>query len=300
MKPKSVFWGLIVLAFVLTGGYFGAKIYVAGTIKDQIAVNVEKTHWIARLSYAGLDVSLFKSQVRVRNIEVDFKGHKDPLRVDQFILLDVDYDGNVPSRMHVVLEGMHLDPQQDIFSELRPTMAELDYGPVVGRLELSYQYDPQKKLLHIDRLKLSADDVGLVTGASRLNNLDLGRLLSGRNSFNAGFLIAVLPSVAFAGAEVTFENHSLAQRFFRAGAARNNRSVEEFTESTAKAYQAELGNSENARAREASAAIAAFVQNPNQIKAVAAPPKPIPLLRLLWVRSLADVIELLHIRVNAS
>ena len=245
-------------------------------------------------------MALLEGQVRLRDIEIVFKGYRDPLRVDDFILLDVDRGGGVPSRMHVVLEGIHLDPRQDIFSEFESTMAELDYGPVVARLELSYQYDREKRTLHVDRLKLSAKDVGLVTGTSRLTNLDLDSFFSGGHGINAVSMITAMPAVAFAGAELTFKDDSLAQRYFRAGATRSNRSVEEFIESTVSATEAELGDSADPRVEKASTAIAAFVKNPDQIRAVAAPPKPIPLLRLLWIENLADIIELLHIRLELS
>ncbi len=54
-----------------------------------------------------------------------------------------------------------------------PVLAQLGYADIEANVEYAYRYDPMKKDLEIQQVRIRVSDMGQIEVTARLNNLDL-------------------------------------------------------------------------------------------------------------------------------
>lgn len=297
MKRKAVVAGLIAV-FVIVAGYLVFKIYATREFRQELATAVERTPGIRQLEYSGLDLAPLRSRARARDVRVTFDGYRDALAIGEIIVEDVAYVQSTPTRLHVTMRGIEVNPDLDLFSELKAPLAELGYTHLDAKLELAYRYDAQDKTLEISPLIFEADGFGRGRLEIRIVNCDLTAIVQNGARIGVRQILWTLPTLALADAEVTFEDHSVVERYIQAEAKRRQQSPQVFQNLWAKQTQIRLkpffNETENASGR----AIGAFIQDPNRITAIVAPPQPVTLFNLILAGDAEQIARLLHITVK--
>ena len=289
---------MLAIIVLLIGGYWGAKTYLGGVAREEMVAEIEKSSLVSQASIGSMDVGVFGSKAQANDVSLVFKGFEDPLQIESVTLKEVEAHDDIPGRMHLILDGVGLNPEDDLFAFLKPVARELGYETVTARMELNYLYDPSHKRFKVNTLRLEAADVGDVTVRSEILNIDLAAAVQGAGGKNPGQLLLSLPMASLAGGEIEYRDDSLVNRIFSAEARRQQQPVSAVVDRQVAQYQASLKDQSHPQVKAALEGIKAFLKDPDHISVTLHPESPVPFLQFIWVKEFSDLVKLLNLKIE--
>ncbi len=105
-KHIGIIAGLLLI--LSAGAYLGAQIYIENDARSRIQQWANQTDRISSLSYQSLDVGLFSKTVQVSQVSLQIKDTDSPVAIDRLMLHSFDVKNEIPSFMHVEIQGIHI------------------------------------------------------------------------------------------------------------------------------------------------------------------------------------------------
>jgi hypothetical protein len=276
--------------------YLGLKFYIEKDAQGRIQDWANQTGRISEISYRSLDVGLFSKTIQVSQVSIRIKDTNSPVAVDRLILHSFDIKNEIPSFMHVVIQGIHVSPDNSLMKGISPVLAQLGYADIAANLEYAYTYEPVKKDLDIQQLRIDISDMGKVEVSARINNLDLAALKAVPD--NPLSLIALVPAVAISGVILDYQDDSLTQRLIDLGARQSGQRSEQFISAITQQLNSEIQKQNQPAARDMLWAFQKFIAAPGHIKVAVSPARPVPLLTLLLEKDPNERIRVLNISIS--
>ncbi|MCX5881329.1 MAG: hypothetical protein NTU74_05885 [Deltaproteobacteria bacterium] len=285
-----------VLLVLCVSAYLGLKIYIENDAKGRIRDWANQTGRISEISYQSLDVGLFSKTIQISQVSIRIKDVNSPVAVDRLILHSFDIKNEIPSFMHVEIQGIHISPDNSLMKGMSPVLAQLGYADIAANVEYAYIYEPIKKDMEIQQLRISISDMGKVEVSARINNLDLATLKAVPD--NPLSLIALVPVVAISGIMMDYQDNSLTQRLIELGARQSGQSSEQFISTITEQLNSEIQRQNQPAVRDILLAFQKFLVNPGHIKVAVSPTRPVPLMTLLMEKDPNERIRVLNVSVN--
>jgi hypothetical protein len=296
MTRKTIGIMACVLLVICVGAYLGLKFYIEKDAQVRIQDWANQTGRISKISYQSLDVGLFSKTIQVSQVSIQIKDVNSPVAVDRLILHSFDINNEIPSFLHVEIQGIHISQDNSLMKEISPVLTQLGYADIAANVEYAYSYEPFKKDLEIQQLRISISDMGKVEVSARINNLDLAALKAVPD--NPLSLIALVPAVAISGIMLDYQDNSFVPRLLEFGARQSGQRSEQFISAITEQVNSEIQRQNEPAVRDILLAFQKFLVNPGHIKVVASPTRPVSLLTLLMEKDPNERIRVLNVSVN--
>jgi hypothetical protein len=278
------------------GGYLGLKLYIEKDARGRIQQWANQAAGITCLSYQSLDVGIFSKTIRVGQVSLQIKDTDSPVSIDKLVLYSFDSNNEIPSFMHVGIQGIHISRSNSFMAEVAPVLAQLGYADIEADVEYAYRYDPIKKDLEIQRICIHVSGMGQMEVSARLNNLDLAVVKSVPN--NPLTLIALVPAVAISGITLNYTDHSIVRRLIQMGARQSGQNEDQFISGIITQLSQEIQKQKLPAARDRLLAVQNFIKNPGVIEVAISPLQPVPLMRFIMMDNAEQIVDLLNISIN--
>lgn len=177
-----------------------------------------------------------------------------------------------------------------------PVLNQLGYVDIEADVEYAYRYDPIKKDLEVQQIRVHASDMGQLEVAARLNNLDLAVFKSVPN--NPLSLIALVPAVAISQIALNYQDLSFIRRLIQLGARQSGQSEAQFVSDIIQRLNQEIQHQERPAARDRLLAVQNFIKNPGIIDVAISPLEPVPLMRFVMGENIEQIVDLLNISIK--
>jgi hypothetical protein len=284
------------LLVLSASAYLGLKYYIEKDARIRIQAWANQTAGISSLSYQSLEVGLFSKTVQVSQVSLQIKDKDSPVSIDKLILYSFDIKNEIPSFMHVGIQGIHISRSNSLMQGVAPILAQLGYSDIDADLEYAYRYDPVNKDLEIQQVRIRVSDMGQIEVTARLKNLDLAVVKSVPN--NPLTLIAMLPAVAISGIALNYQDDSMTRRLVQLGARQSGQSEDQFVSGIINQLSLEIQNQKVPSARDRLQAVQNFLKNPGVIDVAISPLQPVPLMRFVMMKNTEQLVDLLNISIN--
>jgi len=285
-----------VLLVLCAGAYLGLKFYIEKDAQGRIRDWANQTGRISEISYQSLDVGFFSKTIQASQVSIRIKGVNSPVAIDRLMLHSFDINNEIPSFMHVEIQGIHVSPDNALLKGISPVLAQLGYAVIVANMEYAYIYEPIKKELEIQQLRIGISDMGKVEISARINNLDLAAIKAVPD--NPLSLIALIPAVAISGIMLDYQDNSLTQRLIEFGARQSGQQSGHFMSTITEQLNSEIQRQNQPAVRDMLLAFQKFIVNPGHIQVAVSPARPVPLLTLMMEKDPNERIRVLNISVN--
>ena len=299
MTRKTIGITACILLALSVSAYLGLTIYIENDAQGRIQDWANHTGRISEITYQSLNVGLFSKTIQVSQVSIQIKDVNSPVAIDRLILhsFDTKFDSTneIPSFMHVEIQGIHISHGNSLIKGISPVLAQLGYADIVASVEYAYIYEPIKKDMEITQLRVSVADMGKVEVWARINSLDLAALKAVPD--NPLSLIALIPAVAISGITLDYQDNSLTKRLIELGARQSGQSIEQFISTIAEKLNLEIQRQNQPAVKDTLLSIQKFIVNPGHIKVAVSPTRPVPLLTLLMESDPNERIRVLNISV---
>ena len=296
MTRKTI--GIVAGALIVlcVSAYLGLKFYIEKDAQGRILDWANQTGRISEISYQSLDVGLFSKTIQVSQVSIQIKDVNSPVAVDRLILHSFDAKNEIPCFMHVEIQGIHIRRDNSFMKGISPVLAQLGYADITANVEYAYIYEPIKKDLEIQQLRISISDMGKVEVSARINNLDLAAVKAVPD--NPLSLIALVPAVEISGIMLDYQDNSLTQRLIELGARQSGQRSEQFISAITEQLNSGIQRQNQPAVRDMLLAFQKFIVNPGHIQVAVSPARPVPLLTLLMEKDPNERIRALNVSVN--
>jgi hypothetical protein len=293
-KHIGIIAGLLMI--LGAGAYLGARYYIENNARSRIQQWANQTDRISGISYQSLDVGLFSKTVQVSQVSLQIKEKESPVAIDRLVLHSFDVNNEIPSFMHVEMQGIHISRSNSLMKGVAPVLAQLGYADIDANVEYSYRYDPMKKKLDIQQVRIRISDMGQIEVAARLNNLDLAVVKSVPS--NPLTLIALVPAVAISEITVNYLDDSFIRRLIQLGARQSGQSEDQFVSDIIHRLNLEIQKQKKPAGRDRLLAVQEFIKNPGIIELAISPLEPVPLMRFVMTEDIDQIADMLNISIK--
>lgn len=285
--------GLLILG---AGAYLGLKFYIENDAGSRIQQWANQTERISSLSYQSLDVGLFSKTVQVGQVSLQLKDSDSPVAIDRLVLHAFDSKNEIPSFMHVEIQGIHISPSNSFMKGAAPVLKQLGYANIEANAEYAYRYDPIKKDLEIQQIRIHVTNMGRLYVAARLDNVDLADVKSVPS--NPLTMIALVSAVQLSKINMNYQDDSFVRRLIQLGARQSGQSEAQFVSGIIQRLNREIQNQEQPAARDRFLAVQDFIKNPGSIDVAISPLEPVSLMHFVMADNVEQIIDLLNISVE--
>jgi hypothetical protein len=283
----------VILVVVGASAYLGIMWPLEKDAKNRVQHWANQTGRISEISFKSLDVGLLSRTILVSQISLRTKDSESPIAIDRIVLHPFDMAHEIPEFMHVEIEGIHINRADAVMKGAFPVLSQLGYENLVAGVEYAYRYDPTKKDLEVQQMRVQVSDMGQIEVSARLNNLHLDAVKS--ISDNPFALIALMPAVAISKITGEFQDFSLTRRLIQMGARNSGVGEDQFLSDILQRLNLEILKQKNDRARDRLLALQNFLKNPGVIRISVSPAEPVPLMRFVMMENPEKMIDLLNI-----
>ena len=285
-----------VLLALSASAYLGLKFYIENDAKSRIQQWAIQTGRISGLSYQSLEMGLFSKTVQFSQVSLQIKDTDSPVAIDKLMLYSFDSKNEIPTFMHVGIQGIHISRSNSFMKGVAPVLSQLGYADIEADVEYAYRYDPIKKDLEIQQVRIRVSDMGQLEATARLNNLDLAVVKSVPN--NPLVLIAMLPAVAISGIALNYQDDSMTRRLVQLGARQSGQSEDQFVSGIINQLDLEIQKQKLPAARDGLQAVQNFIKNPGVIEVTISPLQPVPLMRFVMMENAEQLVDMLNISLT--
>lgn len=285
------------LCVLAAAGYLGAKWFAARNVARQIDITVTRIPEIKAVEYNGLDVALFRQNISLRDVTVTLAETGQEFHIDRLAVDGFEQGGTIPGKLHVLIDGLDLDLTAPLMAPVRNDLERLGYHRLEVSLECRYGYDETAKKLDVQQFSVAVAQMGKIEITVGIQNLDISRLKGSLE--NPLSLALLLPTASVSTAHLQYRDASLVKRILENGARRSGQSVPEYTRRIFADLSRTLGEAQDARIRDSLAAVDRFLKRPGQLSIRLSPEKPVPFLRLMFVREPAALAALFRLQVDS-
>lgn len=287
----------LLLATALLFGLF--RLALHQVVARQLQAAATQIPGCTALRYDALTIPYFALQCDVQNPEWRFDAAGDSISARILQVRRFRPGRTLPRILDITVEGLVLDVRRPILADLRPTLQPLGFDRVTVNADLSWvrEGDPQGSWAVDAALQIL--DGGQARVSVRMDKVNIrGVALAVKNPLN---WLMVLPAMELVAASGAYEDRGLLGRAIGAAARRNKQPPDEMHRTIAKELQIRGQSAQDMRVRAFWQALAAlFTRPPAPLTFEARLRRPLPLSRLLWVRTPADAVRALNLEVRAE
>jgi len=296
---RKIGWWLLV-GLAVGGGvtYMAASNMAGREAKLAIERLVTENEEVESLEYSDLTVGLLEQGGKINDVRLQLKGIEDPIVIDQLQLENVAQKEGRTVQADVSMEGLTLKHDHALLESITPELEAMGYAEVVVDATAAYQYDPQKRRLTLEKIDLSAKDMGKLSMAIILDQVNPELWEVKKEGLNLGAFLTTFALVSIGPSKIEYEDHSLLKRWIKRQAQRSGHRPEAVVRQWRRVIDQEANRNNSSIAQAALGAVKDFLADPDRITVRIAPEKPLALMRFV-LESPERILENLQLQVES-
>lgn len=297
MKKIIVFIvaGIIIGGLAAYGIIRHIAIQRAGT---EIAQLVLDTPSLEEVRYGKISIGLIQSTFGMQDIQLKLTGFDEPIRIDRILLDAAEAGQGIPHRARAEIKGIQVSTRHGLLGPVRTELEAMGYRNIAGLISLAYTYDNADKILNLNDVTIRANQMGSVRFDLSLTNLDLDKLVSQDNRPDVATMLMAMPMAGLAQGRLTYADDSFLKRALQRTDTQDGGQPETYHFRAKEKLGQLLKTESNDRVRQMLAVLVDFIDHPESITISLKPTKPVPFLRLLWVKKIPDILDLLNATIS--
>jgi hypothetical protein len=275
---------------VLVVVYFGVKMYASGVAEKQIDDAISGVAVYANIEHGNVSVDLLGLDVHISDVMVVDARTGQEFTIDEVVIHDLDGDSRLPTFMDVSFKGIKGLDGVDMIAD---QMKELGYEDgLVLNANVRYDYSRENRDFNVKRLTIAADGMADVEANAHFGNVDLEpeKLVA---------LLVTYPYILVHSAEISYQDHSLAERVMTLTAKHYDVKVDEFREGVIKEIEQQMTKTKNNFTKGALKEVQGFIEKPRRLSISVSPSEALPIGRIMGVADPDQVIEMLNVKVGS-
>ena len=201
---KRLARALIAIVVTLAVGFFVTQYFVDRAANRQVDRLIAKLPAGTTVTYGSLRGSLIGDKVRLRDIRLNTP-ETGPARIERLTLASFDPFNAVPHYVRMSVRGFEMRAER-ASPDTRRVMKELGYDRIVVDVDYDYRYDAQRKVLVVEKARISGKNVGTLELSGRFDNVPSIEI------DNYGTLIATAMQSIVRNVRIVYRDRSLADR----------------------------------------------------------------------------------------
>jgi len=296
---RKIGWWLLV-GLAVGGGvtYMVANNMAGREAKLAIERLVTENEDVESLEYSDLTVGLLEQGGKINDVRLQLKGIEDPIVIDQLELENVAQKEGRTVQADVSMGGLTLKHDHALLESITPELEAMGYAEVVVDATAAYQYDPQKRRLTLEKIDLSAKDMGKLSMDLTLDQVNPELWEVKKKDFNLGPFLTTFALVSIGPSKIEYEDHSLLKRWIKRQAQRSGRQPEALVRQWRQVIDQEADRNNSSIVQAALGAVKDFLADPDRITVRIAPEKPLTLMRFV-LESPERILENLQLQVES-
>lgn len=289
---KRLVRALIATVVVLAVGFFVAQYVVDRAANRQVDRLISKLPPGTTVSYGSIRGSLIGDKVRMRDIKLNTP-ETGPAKIERLVLTSFDPLNTVPHYVKMQVRGFEMRADK-ASAATRAVMQRLGYERMVVDVDYAYRYDASRRVLVIEKARISGRQVGTLELSGRFDNVP------SIDVSTYGGLIATAMQSVVRGIRIVYDDASLADRILRAQAKSSGKAEVDYRNGLLAALDGELRKSKSPQYRRELQHLRAFVQKPGRLVIEASPKRPIPVFLIAAAGEPDAIRRLLGIKLRVQ
>ena len=284
----------MMMVFLFFGYYYLQK-HVNNRFRQKFDWAISEINPYAALDYEKVHVNFIGSKIKIEGICLMPVDTNEKIRIDELVINKCDLENNIPVRTHFEIKGVHFTSDKNLLKKAMPYLFQMGYNDIIANFELAYTFDSRRSEFDIHNLTIEASDMGKLKLMLNFKGFDVTKILSGID--NISDLATVFFQISIDAAEIRYNDYSFLKKLVQ---SRENQSIQPymfFIHEAARGIDHAIEKEESLPTKSALMSLRDFMTDPDKINIVAKPDQPVPLSRFIWVKSLKDIIEILHIKI---
>ncbi len=292
-RRMILLFGMVILclAYIILQKHLNAK------VEKKLDHTISGIRSYADINYQEVFVDPLSRKVHIKHITITPKSSLESLNIGELIIYHCDTQQRIPRLLHFAIKDFKISSDNINLLKLKPWFNELGYRELSVDFDLKYSLEAKNESFVINRMVISAENAGRAEFYLKLTRVNLIRILNASDSPEN--LSRILPFVSVSEASLDYSDDSFALRLFKLLAGRKNKQVGYLIHDISEDIQKKTEEADDFT-RQQLKALTAFINNPDKIKMIASPAKPVPAANFLWTRDLSGLINLLQIHIQTG
>lgn len=294
MKKNILFIGIgVIIGAAIAYGVI--QYLVVQRAKAEVARLVDDTPAVEAVKYDRIQVGLIRSTLTMKDIQLKLSGYQEPIQIDQVDLMVPEFNHDIPPHARAEIKGIHLSTRHGLFDPVRTELETMGYRNMDGLIALSYHYSAADKRLDLDQVTLEAEQMGRLRLELTLTDMDLNQLMAKNTQPNIATLLMTMPMVSVAGGRLSYSDDSFLQRLLHT----SEQNPSDYQIKLKENLKQLLNGTKKESTRQVFSGLTDFIDRPESLTITLNPPRPVPFIRLLWMKKPADLLEILNLNVTS-
>lgn len=275
------------MAAALLFGLFRMALHHA--VARHLQATVQLIPGCTGIRYDKLRIPYFGLQGQLHDATLLFARPDDDIPVARIHIRRLQPGTRLPRALDAAVQGFSLRTDHPLLGPLRSDLQALGYASLTGDVEMRWVRQGETRESWDLDLVLRVASAGELTVSIRLDKVNPeGVALALENPFN---WFVVLPAVELVKAGASFKDLGLAERALTAAAHARGQRPEDFREALSRNLAMRAQQAGEPAEQAFWHALATFGRHPGSVGFGTRLPRPLPLGRLVWMRTPGDVVR---------
>jgi hypothetical protein len=272
----------------------GFQYYIHIRTAQEISRMVGEISHVESLEYDNLKVGLWGNRLFFSDVSLKIRNVSDLFRAQEIIISSIKTDNGHILGFNLEISGLGVPLKGMLDEETFQALERVNPDELLSTVGCIYRYDPDHRVLAVDKIKIIAPELAGVEASIRLANIDLSTFALNNP---AGF-IPQLFGISISQASVTYNDHSFLGNFV---GSQNDLATSDMPAAIAvfsgNVHQM-IQKEKDEKTRIVLKNFHRFLTSPEKLHITLSPENPVPLLRFLWIRHLKEFVELLNLKIE--
>jgi len=262
---------IVMMVVFLFFGYYYLQKRIDNRFRQKVDSAIIEISPFISAHYEKIHVDFIGRKTKIQGIRVGPIDTNEKISIDELVINKCDIENNLPVRTNLELKGVHLSADGNLLKTITPYLFHMGYKDIVADFELAYTLDVQRHTFDIHNLTLEAGNVGALKLVLNLNNFDFTKILSEVENISG-----------LAGSP---QNQQIQTSI-------------DFIHEAVRGIDHAIEKESSLPTKRTLVLLKDFMTTPDKIYISAKPDQPVHLVRLIWIKSLKDLIELFQINIE--
>jgi hypothetical protein len=287
---------IVMVVVLLFFGYYYLQKRIDNRFRQKLDSAIIEISPFVGIHYEKIHVDFIGRKTKIQGIRVVPIDTNEKISIDELVINKCDIENNLPVRTNLELKGVHLSADGNLLKTITPYLFYMGYKDIVADFELAYTLDVKRHTFDIHNLTLEAGNVGALKLVLNLNNFDFTKILS--EVENISGMAAACSLISIDTAELRYNDYSFFKKLVGSPQNQQIQTSIDFIHEAVRGIDHAIEKESSLPTKRTLVLLKDFMTTPDKIYISAKPDQPVPLVRLIWIKSLKDLIGLFQINIE--
>ena len=288
----SIFLGFFIVILVSISALFWIKHYKENQVKKSIDKWISEVAPFFKVSYKGVEVSLFGNEVKIKKIEIKALNQENILNIKAFIIKNLDQKHEIPYRINFYIKDAKLNVKR-FFPNYIPILKQFGIKSLEFDFGVDYDYNPKSSRFSLNEFYLKVYHLGSIELECELVDV------SPNTNLNKFFSQREIPPFKLKYLKLTYKDEGLVNKTFEVLAKVKNTKPEKLKKEILSRLKDFSKKCKSEKCVKIFTNLLKFLKTPNELIFVIQPSNPLPLSKIDEIKSLKGAEKTLNFNFYA-